>query len=372
MPNLRKLRLTNMDPLCHTDDISSLLLHSQKLKELAFHWSPCVRERAEPIIDLRLYFVKCLEARCRMPLESLSLQNFCGANITDLELTCHPKTLSSINILNCSAGNSSEPSTLFVDAFWKEILKGKSFRNVKSVRCSEISGAHATFLSSVAELNGLYLIGDKASANTGVRRDSYWNMRLPNSSLSEAASPMSVSRNHSSPDILAAQTNAAICKQYLRVLSTFHGQTITRLLLHDTWAISGDQLSELVNLCPNLDQLGLAISEEDPQSMRILFPFLKKLRYIRFLDSPGLRDARQNEPVMAEMLSPKALEPRLWRLSPDTQLEWAGFGDLVFRIGKSIQVFDELGEPDLKKEVWKSTLDDVEHIDIWKMDCMEI
>ena len=85
IPNLRRLRVTNIDPLCYPDDLSVLILQSKRLQDLRMHWSPRMREEAEPSINLRSYFGKCLEAQYHIPLESLAFQNFYGVNTGDLQ-----------------------------------------------------------------------------------------------------------------------------------------------------------------------------------------------------------------------------------------------------------------------------------------------
>lgn len=357
-----------MNPLHSTDDLSLLLLHSKKLRDVRLHWSPRILEEAEPSINLRLYFGKCIEARYHMPLNTLVLHNFFGVNIGDLKHICDPEKVRTIGILNCAGGNLCGPTTSD-DGLWKGILEEKCFKNVRSVRCSEVSEQHVAFLSSVVGLEELYLIGDKTSANTSLNEHLDGHMESPND---EIGSPRSTSTCHSSLARPAEQIDAALCKQYLRALFTCHGQTIKRLLLHDTWAISGDQLSELVSFCPNLDQLGLGISEEEPQALRFLGPCLKKLRCVRLLDNPGLQKAMRNEPVMVEMLLPEASEPLLWKVSHTSRLEWVGFGDSVFRIGKAVQLSDANGRTEWRREVWRARADHVKHIDIWRWDCMEI
>ena len=341
-----------------------LFLHSKKLEELKMHWSPRMREEAEPSTNLRLYFGKCLEAKYCIPLKRLSFQNFYGANTGDLEHCFDPTTLHSTEMINCFGGatSTSSAATIFVDETWKDIPEGKYFQNFKRTRTSEISEGHTRILSSFSGLEELYLVGEKSPNVSG------HGIKSP-----VTDTPRSTPSSFSSPGSRTLeQANSALCKQYLQVLFTHHGHSLKKLLLHDSWALSGDQISDVVSSCPNLEELGLGLSDNEPSAMRILAPFLKNARVIRILSNSWLEKSMITDSELQEHISTDLPEPLLWKLPPTTKLEWSGVGDRVFRIGKPVQVLDEDGRLEWKREVWRATLDDVKHIDIWKMDSLEI
>ena len=85
MPNLRCLRVSDIDPLCYPDDISLLIFHAKQLEDLRIHYSPRMRQEAEPSINLRSIFGKCLEAGYKIKLKHFGLQNFYGPNTGDLK-----------------------------------------------------------------------------------------------------------------------------------------------------------------------------------------------------------------------------------------------------------------------------------------------
>lgn len=78
--NLRKLKATDIDPLCYPDDISMLLLGSKRLEDLRLHFSPRMRREAECSLSLDTYFGRCLRAGYQMSLKHLGIQNFFGPN----------------------------------------------------------------------------------------------------------------------------------------------------------------------------------------------------------------------------------------------------------------------------------------------------
>lgn len=366
IPNLRKLCITDIDPLCYPDDISLLLLHSKKLEDLRLQWSPRMREEAEPSINLRADFGKCFEAKYRLPLKHLGLQNFYGVNTGDLKHIADPETIRSFDCINCFGGSStglSGPATVFLDETWKAIPEALYFRNFKCTRSSEPSEQHAKILNCFSGMEELYFVGiddGKPEPECGDHRTPATENGTPHSTVSTPGSRT------------AEQASAALCKQYLHALATHHGSSMKKLLLPNTWSLSGEQIGQLVLSCPNLEELGLGLSDEEPNAIRILAPFLKNVRVLRILQNPWLDKAIRDDAELAAILDLGCPEPQLWKIPPSTQIKWAGIGDNVFRIGGTIQVPDEDGRMEFRKEVWRATLDDVKHIDIWKMDSLEI
>jgi len=370
IPNLRRLRVTNIDPLCYPDDLSVLILQSKKLQDLRMHWSPRMREEAEPSINLRSYFGKCLEAQYHIPLESLAFQNFYGVNTGDLQDICDLETIRNTEFINCFGGGTGSPGTIFVDETWKNIPGREYFKNFKRNRSSEISEPHAKILANISGLEELYLIGDKPVDQNGLSNG--YSDGHQKSPANDMFSPRSSSSHNPSPGRTLEQANAVLLKQYLHILVAQHGQSIRKLLLHNSWALSGDQISELVSCCPHLEQLALGLSGDEPNAMRILAPFLTNLRCIRILDNVWLEKSKACDPELQEILALDTPEPMLWKIAPTSKIKWSGIGDRVFRVGKSVQVPDEDGRPEWKREIWRATWDDVKHIDIWRLDCMEI
>lgn len=102
--NLRKLKASDIDPLCYPDDISMLLLGSKKLEDLRMHFSPRMRREAECSLQLDTYFGRCLRADYQIPLKHLAIQNFFGPN-TQVR---RGVTLPNVNQLICNLGHGQD------------------------------------------------------------------------------------------------------------------------------------------------------------------------------------------------------------------------------------------------------------------------
>lgn len=367
IPNLRKLRVTNIDPLCYPDDISVLLLGSKKLEDLRLHWNPRMRMEAESSLSLRTYFGKCIEAKHMIPLKHFAMHNYFGVNTGELADVPDPETIRSGDVVDCFGGSNSGPAACFVDDTWKAIPTEKRtiFRNYKRWRISQPDEHHATILFSYTGMEELYIVSSDLqppSQNGGTP--------LPASDTS--ARSASVSSSSQSPSKIAENANAHMADVYLRSIISCHGLSMKRLLLDKRWAFSGHQLADLVSGCPNLEQLGLGLSDDEPNAMRILTPFLKHVTSLRILSNQWLDKAMAIDPDLRESMSEDGPDPVLWMKPLTSKIKYVGIGDRIFRIGDTVQVYDEDGRLQSKKQVWRATFDEVKHIEIWNMDCLEI
>ncbi|KAL1296571.1 hypothetical protein AAFC00_000069 [Neodothiora populina] len=371
LPSLRNLRVSNIDPVCYPDDISLLLLHSKQLRILRLQWSPRMREAAEPSINLRAYFSRCLEAQYKIPLEHFALSNFYGINTGDLKEIGDPNTLRSTALINCFGGAGGAAATIFVDDSWKNIPDGKVFQNLKAFRVSEPSESHAKIVGTFSGLEELYFVNTpsqhmkRASSSTTLVTDSPRSTATP-------ASVSSYSSISQSPIRSSDQAGVALCAEYLHVLFTKHGHSLKKLLLSNQWALSGTQIAELVSSCPKLEQLGLGLSEDEPGAMRLVAPFLRNVTALRILSNEWLEKAMAIDSDLRDTMNWTSNDPIYWRIPLNSRMKWAGIGDRVFRIGKAVQRTDDDGRLEWRKEVWPATLDDVKHIEIWNLDCNDI
>lgn len=326
-----------------------------------------MRESAEPSVDLRTYFGKCLEAKYRIPLKHLGLRNFYGANTGDLAQIGDPTTITSSDFISTFGGSRSGPSTIFIDDTWKNIPDGSYFAKLKRSRTNETSTQHAKILSSFSGLEELYLIN--AQPESVVPNGS------SRSTTEGAISPAPIktpASSNSSPGKVADQMNATLCKEYLNALTSCHGVTMKKLLLSDQWSLDGEQISSIVSACPNLEQLGLALSSEEGNALRILAPFLTKLKAIRILQNPWLCQALREDPDMSKSMDADPDEAQYWKMPPSTRVLWVGIGDAVFKLGDSLQMPEDDGTMVWKRVVHRVSLEDVKHVDIWKLDVLDI
>src|SRR5271163_5021369 len=79
MPRLRSLTVTDIDPLCYPDDISTLIYESEKLEALKLHWSPRMRDAGEPSVHLQSYFRRNIAERKKLHLRNIGFYNLYAA-----------------------------------------------------------------------------------------------------------------------------------------------------------------------------------------------------------------------------------------------------------------------------------------------------
>ncbi|KAK4992257.1 hypothetical protein LTR50_001237 [Elasticomyces elasticus] len=368
--NLRAFKAMSIDPLCYPDDFSSLLLHSKKLKELRLHWSPRMRNEAEPSLSLYTYFGKCLAAKYRMPIEYLAFQNFFGLNDSELTEIWDTATLESTTFIDTFGGLKGDPNTVFVDDTWKRLPSPSRF-NIKVIRCNELAIQHVQLLSQYSGLERMYFINAKrekgvaSKANVFAEKDAVTTL----GELSETSTvklDQRIAGKTAHPKIDGGLPDLG--KEYLHVLTTHHGCSLEHLLLSDHWSLGEDEMAHLVRCCPNLTQLGLALDTSEHQVLRLLVPFLPKLIAIRILDNGSLR---KDLAVVYDERRMKSMSRDMWEMGR-TSLKWIGIGDKIYQVGGDFQAEDENGNLEWRREinaVGKGAVNDVE---IWKLDALEI
>lgn len=165
-----------------------------------------------------------------------------------------------------------------------------------------------------------------------------------------------------------SEEEIALGKQYLYMLTRRHGQTLKRLLLSDQWQLSQDDLGDLIRYCPNLEQLALAIGSAQHNILRMLIPFLPKLTAVRLLGCESL----------CEHLREISNERRMEGMSRDMwktgikNLKWIGVGDYTYKTGKTYSVPLENGGVEWRREIVQVKQEDVQHIEIWRMDSLDL
>ncbi|THX71046.1 hypothetical protein D6D05_08388 [Aureobasidium pullulans] len=360
MPNLRSLRVSDIDPLCYPDDISVLILNAKKLDDLRIHWSPRMRQEAEPSINLRTIFGKCLEAGYRLRVTHVGLQNFYGPNTGDLQEIFDSDYTQSTDFIDTFGGTYSRPTTIWVDETWKHIPGPKYFKNFKKNRISEPALEHAKILTLCDGLEELYMIG--GNATTTYTRDTNGDTQSP-----ACATPAT---SCSTPGSFQEKEAANTCKAYLRALTINHGQTLTKLLLCDQWPLSGTQIGELVSKCPKLEQLGFALDRDAGGAMTLLAPFFANLKAVRILANHNTA-AILEEPGLASLLDGTRIEPLYWKCLNAT-VRYCGIADVVLKLDPAVQMMDEEGNYEWRNVVTVASREDVQKFEIWRLDALEL
>ena len=365
IPNLKSLKVLDIDPLCYADDISLLLSGSKKLEDLKLKWSPRMKEAREPSININTYFGRCLSSSYMIPLKSISIQNLfthtddiCGSIINNA-------TVRAITLINSNTGDRDDAANVFIDDRWR--MGGFPKHNLtqlKMLRIDKVSKLQCEFLGSFTGLERLYFIGPHRHAQTqssGTSRRNSNAAALPNSPASSTTSSPSASETLGLKD------------DYLETIIKNHGSTLRHILLMPQWRLTADNIALLIRKCPNLEQLGLGVEFVDFGHLRLLVPFLPKLKAIRILDNPDDRSFGDKVREHDDGTHERAIGKE----TPDggrNVMRYIELAGLVFEVGR-VRLQEPTVENEKKKyrrDVWKRSLDLVRDIDIWSMDTLEI
>lgn len=291
MPRLRVLKVTDIDPLCYPDDISTLLLKSRKLRELKMHWSPRMRNEQEPSVMLQNYFRKCIAAKQPLAVRKISLQNLYALHSEDFDLAFDPQTVEDVTILSNTGSIVPNSMNTFVDSTWPTNPPNNALK-IKSLRQDALSRRHCDFLGSFTGLQRLYFVnetGDSASSLNSPRYSTVVSSAAPTPAPADAnlrANGVPAGSPAASP---ASSSNSRISLRdsYLSNIITNHAATLRHLLLPACWPLPASRAARLVHACPHLEQLAIATDISSMETLGLLFPFLRNLVAIRLLVPTG-------------------------------------------------------------------------------------
>lgn len=347
MANLRAFRAINIDPLCYPDDISVLLLNSKKLEDLRLHFSPRMRREAESSLSLDAYFGRCRMANYKLRLKHFGMQNFYGSNTQGVANIVDHDTCKSIAFLDMFGGVRGNHANIFLDDTWKDIPK--DFKtDFRATRCNEPASQHVQLISNSAGLERLYFVGSqqpKVSSPDGME-----GLATPDGSPLDSDA-------------------AALGKQYIYALTRYHGKSLKHLLLSDQWHLDQEDIGDIVRYCPNLEQLGLAVNQPSHlDTVRLLLPFLKELRALRFLGTEALQTRCNEQEPGTELVN-----MGIWMEKLDApHLRWMGIGEHIFHIGGTVPALQEDGNVQLMREVTKATWADARGVELFRLDVLDI
>ncbi|TKA79632.1 hypothetical protein B0A55_03440 [Friedmanniomyces simplex] len=348
--NLRVFKATDIDPLCYPDDISMLLLASP-IEDLRLHFSPRMRREAEPTLSLQTYFGRCVKAGMPMKVKHFTMQNFFGTNMQGVEHMWSLETCRSITFMDTfgGIGTPGNARNVYIDDTWKDLPPDMRAKFL-TCRTNEVATQHVEIIRrNEIGMTSMYFISAKAPR--------------PEGAISSPTSP--ITPGESPP---ADEEMSRLGKEYLYVLTRQHGQSLRRLLLREEWALTSDDVGDLVRFCPNLEQLGLALNTSNHSVLRLLAPFLPKLKAVRLLNNEALAGHMRTVSHEERMA---ALSADVWKAGIEN-LQWMGFGDAVYKVGKVYQQVKEDGTWEWRREVSRSSQADVQHIEIWGLDNLDI
>ena len=365
IPNLKSLKVLEIDPLCYADDISLLLSGSKKLEDLKLQWSPRMKEAREPSININSYFGRCLSSNYSIPLKSISIQNLFTPNDETCGSIINNATVREITLINSNTGDGDEAANVFIDNRWR--IGGfpkHDLPELKMLRIDKVSKLQCEFLGSFSGLERLYFIG---------RHQHIKNLSNSASPRISNAAPLPNSPSSSSTSSPSASETFGLKDDYLETIVKNHGSTLRHLLLVPQWRLTADNIALIIRNCPNLEQLGLGVEFIELRNLRLLIPFLPNLRAIRLLDNPDDRSfgdkVREHDDGTHEReIGNETLNGERHTIK---YIELAG---LVFEVGRVKLQEPVVGNEKKKfrRDVWKRSSDLVRDIEIWRMDTLEI
>ncbi|MCJ1310120.1 hypothetical protein MMC25_003781 [Agyrium rufum] len=371
IPKLTSIRVTDIDPLCYPDDISDLLYGSKKLKNIEMHFSPRMRAAREPSVSMHSYFGKSVAKGYKIPIERIAIQNLYGA-VDQLMHTLFDETLTDIIMINSTFGTTDAADFGFIETSWTS-APPIPVQKLTCVRGDKISRVFSDILSKFTGMRKYYLVTGRIHKVRQAMTNG--DTLTPQSSNASPRNPLSPATPITPAN---DSTGVWLGDFYLDAICKNHGATLRHLLLMPQWRLSEKQLSLLVNACPHLEQLGIGLERSESNALRLILPKLPKLYALRLLDhldSPAFSDLALSDITGGTGFTcPEeriGYEVHKWQWK---QLRWVGLGDMLYMVGKNvIESKAKEGSPMyLMREVIKSDLDDVEHIEIWALDKLEI
>ncbi|PLB44297.1 hypothetical protein P170DRAFT_440603 [Aspergillus steynii IBT 23096] len=383
LPHLRYLKITDIDPLCYPDDVSTLLWKCRKLRVLKLHWSPRMRTAQEPSVMLHDYFRKCIATRQPLSVKTMGLQNLYALHTEDFQLAFNPKTVDDIVILNNIGTDDINYMNTFVDSTWPN-NPPKEHMKIKSMRQDSTSRKHIDFLASFTGLEKLYFVN--ATTNT---LDDINSPRQLVPSCS-ALTPPSVDQGNShtngtaavpTPDSTQSTSNMqpSLRDSYLNIIVTNHCASLRHLLLPARWPLSSSAIARLVHASPHLEQLGLATDFSSMETLGLILPFLRNLTALRLLvpTNTGSQSTGQAAPanmprplsgvnvftsarnfsdiveaddqVLCEKLSESLADQQVF-----SRLKIFGMGRKVFHLGEYYTIPSSEAHPETHVSQWQS------------------
>ncbi|KAL4930924.1 uncharacterized protein BDV17DRAFT_289349 [Aspergillus undulatus] len=306
MPHLRYLKITDIDPLCYPDDISTLLWKARKLRELKMHWSPRMRNMQEPSVMLHDYFRKCILMKQPLTVKKLGMANMYARHSDDFMNAFSADAVEEVTMLNEIRGDGASLNT-FVDNTWP-VTPHKPM-NVKSLRANIYNPRQSEFLGSFTGLEKLYLLGA-----TGLSDGINSPRELASASCATTLTPpASDTTNCPSRDLITPSSadspsslpsfHARIRDNSINNIVLNHAATLRHLLLPARWALSSNIIARIVHASPQLEQLAFAAEFSSMDTMGLLLPFLRNLKALRLLIPTGTSSDSNEDPKPPSKIS---------------------------------------------------------------------
>lgn len=379
IPSLQSLKLTDIDPLCYPDDFSLLLLHSKKLEELNLHFNPRMRDQGEPSINLHAIFGKCIAAGYKIRLKRMGLQNLYVMNHGELNTAVETKNLERISFINCIDLQNSK--TIFFDRTWAAEAQKAPLdfpRNIKRMRGDGIDRKHAELLAQCTAIEEFISVSKTRQAysksnTTSSSKDS----RESSNGISPPEKPVAVSLSSpSTPTAPSQQESISVASLYLAVLIKHHSHSLRIVLLHDQWQLGRTMTENFVKNCPNLEQFGFALEDNDITIMDNMIQFAPKVWAVRVLQTGPIdeNDALFHSDLKLLALSTTLVKERY------KNIRWMGIGNTAYKVRSgTVRIEVEAvgarivqNAPKIRRDVKEVSWEDASHVEIFGLDVMAL
>lgn len=404
--------MTNYDPLCYPDDISTMLLHGDKLDNVQLHFSPRMRDQGEPSVVLSQFFRKLVMAKKQLKISRMGVYNLLAPMdatecISAVDTTaCRDFTALNSFGIDEDKFTAASNATYFIDRTWLVPIDQVDKPKPKLLRVDQLHKRHALELQRATGLEYLYLVNarHKPEGANGCALSTPTSRDASPRAISVIGSGSSSRSSRSTPT-----PNTSLRDLYMDNICNICGPTLKHLILPSRWPLPQTTVARLIRSAPNLTQLSAALMCTDLHVSRMLFPFLTKLYAIRLL-SPTQEgpEGRKMQCIFEKFVEAddyyhaEKLSQELAETGPDggksdfPHLRYVGIGYKVWKIGGLIE--DRLKVPianetstgddsswDTQREggAWREEItykrrvtrieeEDVKHVEIWKMDSLDV
>ncbi|KAL4887330.1 hypothetical protein BJY04DRAFT_175647 [Aspergillus karnatakaensis] len=285
MPHLRYLSITDIDPLCYPDDISTLLYKARKLRELKMHWSPRMRNMQEPSVMLHDYFRKCISAKQPLSVKKFGMANLYARHSEDFNQAFDTYTVEEVTMLHEVRADLANLNT-FVDSTWP-VVPHQEMR-LKSIRANVYNLRQCDFLGSFTGLEKIYFTASTSPCD---------NINSPRQLAPAATTLTPPASDNTATDLITPTSadspsnlpglQARIRDNSINNIVLNHAATLRHLLLPARWALSTSTIARIVHSSPQLEQLAFAADFSSMDTLGLLLPFLRNLQALRLLIPTG-------------------------------------------------------------------------------------
>jgi hypothetical protein len=280
-----------------------------------------MRENQELSVVAHDYFRQCFMDKSPLKLKKVAFHNLFSRFTSDLTEAIDISLLEEWTfLLGCSEDSLCQLS--FVDKSWSTSRPSAiKMPNLELVRHDAVSKDFCDFfLSSIKGLKKLYFVNPLRSVESkpSIQEARDYGTAHSLDAGNRVSSNLNLStmiQNGATITPPSPRSPASGTVQYQHLLETYfncvltnHGATLRHLVLPARLRLSSAALARLVHVCPNLEQLSLALETSTFDVFSLIIPFLRNLQAVRILApsferSQPIARTHSNSPVPPQISS---------------------------------------------------------------------